>query len=91
MGMKSTVFAFSLLLAVGASAQPGPSGQKLSKFMGREVTVTSLFPTGPASVCIEGPPQRPCYTAPKDFGGSPTVELIQVATDKPALLFSAAP
>lgn len=90
MAMKSTVFAFSLLLAAAASAQPASKGQELPKFMDREVTVTTSFPTGLASVCIEGPPQRQCFTAPKDFGGNPTVELIQVARDKPARLFSAA-
>ncbi|MBZ5634443.1 MAG: hypothetical protein LAO55_15075 [Acidobacteriia bacterium] len=65
--------------------------------MGREVTITEpaldadgFFPKGPASVCIEGPPQRQCYTAPKDFGRDPQVTLIQVEKDMPALLFSAA-
>ena len=65
------------------------------KFMGREVTITEpeveddFFPKGPATVCIEGPPQRQCYTAPDTFGRSPTVTLIQVEKDLPALLFSA--
>ena len=31
-----------------------------------------------------------CYTAPPDFGRGPTVEVVQVATDMPAILFSAA-
>lgn len=86
------ILAISLLLCAHASAE-----DTLPKFMGREVTVTEsptdpdgLFPTGPASVCIEGPPQRQCYTAPKEFGRSPEVELVEVEKRKPALLFSAA-
>jgi hypothetical protein len=64
--------------------------------MGREVTIIApeleedgFFPKGPASVCVEGP-QRQCYTAPKDFGNSPAVTVVQVEKDMPALLFSAA-
>jgi hypothetical protein len=65
--------------------------------MGRQVTMIKpeldedgFFPKGPASVCIEGPPQQQCYTAPKDFGRSPEVTVVQVAKDKPAIFFSAA-
>ena len=66
--------------------------------MWREVTLIDpgpadaddFFPKGPASVCVEGPPQRQCYTAPKEFGNSPTVEVIQLDKDTPALFFSAA-
>jgi hypothetical protein len=65
--------------------------------MGREVTVTApeldadgFFPKGPATVCVEAPPQRQCYTAPMDFGRSPAVEVIQIDKDTPALFFSAA-
>ncbi len=64
--------------------------------MGREVTIIDpgteddgFFPKGPATLCVEGPPQRQCYTTPKEFGGSPEVALIQVEKDVPALLFSA--
>ena len=68
--------------------------------MGREVTIIEpehdaddtdgFFPKGPASVCVEGPPQRECYTAPKEFGNSPTVAIVQLRKDMPAILFSAA-
>jgi hypothetical protein len=74
----------------------GASAQTLPKFMGREVKVIKpereddFFPKGPASVCIEAPPQQQCYTAPKEFGNSPTVALVQLDKDTPALFFSAA-
>jgi len=65
--------------------------------MGRELTVTvpeldtdGFSPKGPASVCVEGPPQRQCYTAPKDYGRSPMVDVIQLDKETPALFFSAA-
>jgi hypothetical protein len=71
-------------------------GQGLPKLMGREVTVVEpgliddFFPKGPASVCIEGPPVRQCYTAPEDFGRDSSITLVQVEKSMPALLFSAA-
>lgn len=87
--MKPLIFTFLLCLGLA-------QGQGLPKFMGREVTMTvpeldpdGFFPKGPASVCIEGPPQRQCYTAPKDFGKDPNVALVQVEKNMPALLFSA--
>ena len=64
--------------------------------MGRQVAIAKPrldpdgFPVGPASICLEGPPRRQCYIAPKAFGNDPTVEIVQLQTDKPALLFSAA-
>jgi hypothetical protein len=70
-------------------------GQELPKFMGRQVTVFTPeldaigFPKGPASVCVEGPPLRQCYTAPEDFGRDPMVEVVQLEKDNPVLLFSA--
>ena len=64
--------------------------------MGRDITIVEpeldddgFFPKGPASVCVEGP-QRQCYTAPKDFARVPTVTVVQMEKDAPALLFSAA-
>src|SRR5689334_2151803 len=89
--------ALAIVLAFGliASAQAIRSGPK---FMGREVTIAApgledepgVFPKGPASVCVEGPPQRQCYTAPRDFGGSPAVEVVQFKKGAPVLFFSAA-
>jgi hypothetical protein len=77
-------------------AQSILASQNLPKFMGREVTIIEpeldadgFFPTGPASVCVEGPPQRQCYTAPKGFGRSPTVAAVEVVKDLSALFFSA--
>ena len=85
-----------LLGLSGVGAQTVRRSPELPRFMGREVTITEpeasadgFFPKGPASVCVEGPPQRQCYTAPEGFGRRPTVELVQVEKDKPALLFSA--
>jgi hypothetical protein len=67
------------------------------KFMGRSVRITTpktdedgMFPVGPASVCIEGPPERQCYTAPKDFGRDPSAEVIRLGKGGFALFFSAA-
>jgi len=81
----------AVLLFLGSRA----AGQGLPKFMGRQVTVVEpglideFFPKGPASICIEGPPERQCYTAPEDFGRNSKAALVQVEKDLPALLFSA--
>ena len=78
-----------LIFGTGMSAQPLP------KFMGRQVAIISPghtadgFPTGPASVCLDGPPKRLCYTAPKGFGNNAKVELVRLGKDMPALLFTA--
>jgi hypothetical protein len=90
--VKPVILVILLFLASNAE------GQDLPKFMGRQVTVTvpdvddnrGLFPKGLASVCIEGPPLRQCYTAPERYGRAPTAELVQVQKGMPALLFSAA-
>ncbi len=89
------VILFSLV-ALAASAQSVSVKQPLPKFMGREVTITDpgtdddgFFPKGPATVCVEGPPQRQCYTPPEDFGRFPEVTLVQVGKEVAALLFSA--
>ena len=98
MALKSILLTAALISmgAEGSFAQPKPQ-QDIPDFMGRKVTVVEpetdkdgFFPNGPASICIEGPPQRQCYTAPKDFGRVPTVSLVQVEKEMPALLFSAA-
>ena len=93
--MKLSIPAVSIFLVAYASAQTA-ARKDLPRFMGREVTITEpeledeFFPRGPASICVEGPPGRQCYTAPKDFGRDPNVALVQVEKDMPALLFSAA-
>jgi hypothetical protein len=94
--MAANLFILFYLVACAANAQSVSVKQPLPKFMGREVTITDpgtdedgFFPKGPATVCVEGPPQRQCYTAPKDFGRFPEVTLVQVEKNA-ALLFSAA-
>lgn len=83
-----------LLCSRTANAQPVHHTQDLPTFMGRQVTIMKPevedgFPKGPATICVEGPPQQQCYTAPQDFGNDPRVEPVQLAKDTPALLFSA--
>jgi hypothetical protein len=97
MATKAIIVATFLLSVPTAWAQSGNASHSLPRFMGREITVTEpahdatgFFPKGPASVCVHGPPQRQCYTAPKDFGNSPTVAVVQLKKGVPALLFSAA-
>jgi len=87
MPRKLIVLVALLSLAFGAAAQ--------TMFEGRKVTVTEperdpdgFFPKGPASVCIEAPPQRQCYTAPEGFGLDPEVTVVQVTKNMPALFFS---
>ncbi len=92
MAVKILIPAVLLLLSSRAI------GQGVPKFMGRDVTITEpgkadvddFFPKGPASVCIEAPLERQCYTAPEMFGNRPTVDVVQLSKDMPALLFSAA-
>jgi hypothetical protein len=96
MGVKLIIVAVSLFLGANASAQSVRRGQDFPKFMGRQVTVIEPeadadgSPKGSASICIEGPPQRQCYTAPQAFKTGATVALFQLEKDMPALLFSAA-
>jgi hypothetical protein len=75
------------------------NAQAPPKFMGRRVTIIHpereggeegiFFPKGPAAVCVEGPPRRQCYTAPKEFGNNPQVSIVQLKKDMPVILFSA--
>src|SRR5690348_16685876 len=78
-------------MAAQPSTIPG-----VPNFLGRKVTITEpatdedgLFPKGPASVCLEPPPRRQCYTAPEDFGRKPQVEVIRNGDEQPTLFFSA--
>jgi hypothetical protein len=74
----------------------GVDAQKLPTFLGRKLTITEPqrdaegFPKGPASLCIMGPPQRQCYTAPEDFGNDPEVAVVQLKKGTPAIFFTAA-
>lgn len=69
--------------------------QTVSSFLGRDVTITKpqlddvFFPRGPARICVEGPPEKQCYTTPEGFGRNPKAEVVQLKQDWPALLFSA--
>jgi hypothetical protein len=98
MSVHSASAIIAAFLASGlttAGAQTVRRTPDVAKFMGREVTIhepehtVDNFPKGPATVCIEGPPREQCYTAPQEFGNYPGVELVQLAKDIPALLFSA--
>jgi len=93
MGSLGRRFAVLLLVVVSAVGQ---QAGKLT-FQGRAVTVTDpgtdaegQFPKGPASVCVEGPPRRQCYTAPKEFGRFPSAKPVTLGKDRAAILFSAA-
>ena len=41
-------------------------------------------------MCIEGPPQRQCYTAPEDFGRDAEATVVQLEKGAPAVFLSAA-
>ena len=85
-----TILAALLIPGSNASAQPAREA-----FLGRKVTVVDPqmdendAPKGPASVCLEAPPRRQCYTAPPAFGKNPAASLIHVEKATPAILFSA--
>ena len=97
MAVKRIIPALLLLLFLkDSSAQQAPRSQDLPKFMGREITIVDpgqeadgFEPKGPASVCVEGPPQRQCYTTPRGFGNNPKVAVVQLQKDMSALFFSA--
>jgi hypothetical protein len=96
----------ALLLLCGLphiSAQSNRGSPALPTFMGRKITITQPerndnvpgdFPNGSASICIEGPPSRQCYTSRtfENFlsGNNPTATVVQLKKDLPAILFSVA-
>src|SRR5258708_5974541 len=75
------------LASIRLNAQAPP------KFMGRKLTVSGTrndgVPISSARVCVEAPPQRQCYAAPKTFANHPDVDVVLLKKDMPALLFSA--
>jgi len=84
------------LLTIGlAVAQPKVIKQPF-QFMGRDVTITDpgmeddFFPKGPATICMEAPPRRQCYTAPDAYGIKPAVSVVQINKNTSALFFSVA-
>ncbi|MBV8553517.1 MAG: hypothetical protein JOY54_19640 [Acidobacteriaceae bacterium] len=81
-------------LVVGWGLLPA---QSASSFMGRRVEIAKpqldddgFSSKGPASVCLDPPPDRQCYIAPKDFGRDPSLAVVELDKDTSALLFSAA-
>jgi hypothetical protein len=94
---SSLILALAVLLqgaVLVAQTDPQPAPIRLN---GRTVTVTAtetdsdgFFPKGPASVCLEGPPLKQCYTHPGNFGVDPEVTVLELETGVTAMLFSAA-
>lgn len=75
----------------GLFAQPAPT-----HFNGKRITIhhskldeNGFAMGGPASVCIEADPEPKCFVAPEAYVRNPRVQLIRVAKDAEALLFSA--
>jgi len=95
--IAQTLMVLSLAVPFASNTRAQDVRQAL-KFMGRDVTIIApghdpddeQFPKGPASVCVEGPPQRQCYTMPREFGNDPGVEVVELMKAVPAILFSAA-
>ena len=95
---KLIVAAFLLLYGSGqlrGQSQP----QRLPEYLGRKITILEAkldengFPpndSAPSMICLEGPPRRQCYSAPKDFVKEAAVEVVPFSKNTPALLFSAA-
>jgi hypothetical protein len=95
MSMIPTLFAILVFFAPLQTNVQAPQ-----RFMGRKITIIHpdreggeegiFFPKGPAIVCVEGPPRRQCYTAPKDFGNDPQASVVHLKKGMDAILFSAA-
>ncbi|MEP7352080.1 MAG: hypothetical protein ABI824_02500 [Acidobacteriota bacterium] len=93
---------FSLIVVLLCCALNGSgqvtrdAGKQPPKYLGREVTILDpgmgdeAQPKGPATVCIEGPPVRQCYTAPETFENNPDISLVLFPNEPPALFFSVA-
>ena len=85
--------AFSCSLAYGQAPTETQSGT----YMGRAVKLYApkldQYDSAPgepnASICVDGPPQRQCYDAPKGFYRYPSVSKVQISKDVLAMFFSA--
>lgn len=97
-GVKLFAAGVSLVLATATLGQRASESRKGLTFPGRQVTVTSPgsdddgFPKGTASLCIEGPPVRQCYSAGGGnypIGNNPTATIVNLRKGEPALLFTA--
>jgi hypothetical protein len=80
---------FLPLIALALTAQPA------LKFQGENVVLTEAKPDNsgvqdPASICVEWPEQRQCYTTPQGYGRAPDASTVQVSKELDALFFSAA-
>jgi hypothetical protein len=80
---------FLPLVALALTAQPA------LKFQGENVVLTEAKPDdsgvqAPASICVEWPEQRQCYTTPQGYSRSPGASTVQVSQEVEAILFSAA-
>jgi len=83
--MNARLAAFVFLIGL-AKAQVF-EGRKVSVQMGHWVD-DGAEPGTPATVCIEGPPRRQCYTAPGDFGRTPYIRPLALGDGASALLFA---
>src|SRR5579871_4390192 len=85
-----------LILLIASTLAVAQTPQSPQRFLGRRVTITKpkliddRYPEGPATICLDGPPQRQCYTSPEDFGANPTVMQVQIDKNTPALFFQVA-
>jgi hypothetical protein len=96
--MKAPLIIPALLLLIDSivHAQTVRRTTDLPTFMDRAVTVTEPIPDadgyyakGSASICLEGPPQRQCYSAPDLYGHVAKVQLVEVQKGLSVLLFEA--
>ena len=92
---KSVIPAMLLLLCSNAIGQTIHRSPEVPRFMGREVIITEpetdedgFVAKGSASICIEGPAQRQCYTVPDRYGHGQS-EFVEPKKNMPALLFRA--
>jgi hypothetical protein len=80
---------FLPLVALALTAQPA------LKFQGENVVLTEVKADNsgvqaPASICVEWPEQRQCYTTPQGYGRAPSASKVQVSKELEAMLFSVA-
>jgi len=67
-------------------------------YLGRQVTVVDpgtedpdgFVPKGEATVCVQSQQEKDCYTAPKGFGRTPGLSVVELQKGESALFFEAA-
>jgi hypothetical protein len=77
----------SFVFFIGLARAQVFEGRKVIVQMGHWVD-DGTEPGTPATVCIEGPPRRQCYTAPGDFGRTPITRPLALDDGGSALLFA---